>query len=302
MVNSSSALANPHAARPTTNAVFLDPSGRRWRRLRLVMVGVVVAVLGLLAYAVPHLYDTPALDSRGDALGPELTSAETGEHVPLVGEGPLVRVLEVRREGGVVNGYDPFTRRLETTFSTAQAQHIGDQGYAIQRFGYSATATKTMSLTFDDGPDPRWTPELLERPVSQQGSGHLLRDRHHDRPAPGDHPTGGPRGPCDRQPLADPHRRQRHQPLAGADRAGGHGPGDPCRHRSGGRLLPAPVRGRRREDDAGDDRRHPARPALRLPRDLPRLRHRRLGVCVQGAEGRDPAAAADRPEHHHADA
>ena len=161
MVNSSSALANPHAARPTTNAVFLDPSGRRWRRLRLVMVGVVVAVLGLLAYAVPHLYDTPALDSRGDALGPELTSAETGEHVPLVGEGPLVRVLEVRREGGVVNGYDPFTRRLETTFSTAQAQHIGDQGYAIQRFGYSATATKTMSLTFDDGPDPRWTPELL---------------------------------------------------------------------------------------------------------------------------------------------
>ena len=78
-----------------------------------------------------------------------------------MGEGPLVRVLEVRREGGVVNGYDPFTRRLETTFSTAQAQHIGDQGYAIQRFGYSATATKTMSLTFDDGPDPRWTPELL---------------------------------------------------------------------------------------------------------------------------------------------
>ncbi len=161
MVNSSSALTNPHAARPTTNAVFQDPSGRRWRRLRLVMVGVVVAVLGLLAYAVPHLYDTPALDVRGDSLGPELTSAETGEHVPLVGEGPLVRVLEVRREGGQVNGYDPFTRRLETTFSTAEAQHIGDQGYAIQRFGYSVTATKTISLTFDDGPDPRWTPELL---------------------------------------------------------------------------------------------------------------------------------------------
>ena len=244
MVNSSSALANPHAARPTTNAVFLDPSGRRWRRLRLVMVGVVVAVLGLLAYAVPHLYDTPALDSRGDALGPELTSAETGEHVPLVGEGPLVRVLEVRREGGVVNGYDPFTRRLETTFSTAQAQHIGDQGYAIQRFGYSATATKTMSLTFDDGPDPRWTPELLnvlsanKVPATFFATGTMIA-RH-----PEIIRAGGPRGPCDRQPLADPHRRQRHQPLAGADRAGGHRPGDPCRHRAGGRLLPAPVRGR----------------------------------------------------------
>ena len=32
----------------------------------------------------------------------------------------------------------------------------------IQRFGYSATATKTISLTFDDGPDPKYTPELLD--------------------------------------------------------------------------------------------------------------------------------------------
>lgn len=69
-MNSSSALAHPHAARPTTHAVFLDPSGRRWRRLRLVMVGVMVAVLGLVAYTVPHLYDTPALDVRGDSLVP----------------------------------------------------------------------------------------------------------------------------------------------------------------------------------------------------------------------------------------
>ena len=31
----------------------------------------------------------------------------------------------------------------------------------IQRFGYSATARRTLSLTFDDGPDPVYTPKLL---------------------------------------------------------------------------------------------------------------------------------------------
>ena len=82
--------------------------------------------------------------------------------MPLVGTGPLVRVLEVRREHGQALGYDPFTRKLAATFGPAEVSHLGASRYVIQRFGYSDTAQRTISLTFDDGPDLKWTPELLD--------------------------------------------------------------------------------------------------------------------------------------------
>lgn len=145
-----------------TTVVFLDPSGRRWRKLRLIATLIAVVLFGGLVYAYPHLHDTPALTTMGEPLGPNLTSKQTGLHVPLVREGPLVRVLEVRREGGQVHGYDPFTRKLHATFTLAEVARIGTSKYAIERFGYSAAAKKTISLTFDDGPDLRWTPALLD--------------------------------------------------------------------------------------------------------------------------------------------
>ena len=142
--------------------VFLDPSGGRWRRLCVVAAMVGTVLLAGLVFVTPHLRDTPALRAMGQPLGPALTSAQTGDHVPLVGTGPLVRVLQVRREHGQTLGYDPFTRKLAATFGPAEVSHLGASRYAIQRFGYSATAQRTISLTFDDGPDPKWTPELLD--------------------------------------------------------------------------------------------------------------------------------------------
>jgi len=143
-------------------SVFLDPSGRRWRRFRLGVLLLAVLVALLLAVVLPRLYASPALAAQGQRLGPVVTSADTGLHTPLVGEGPLVRVLSVRHGSGVASGHDPFTGRFVVTFTPAEAQVIGSSRYAIQRFGYSAAAKRTISLTFDDGPDPVWTPELLD--------------------------------------------------------------------------------------------------------------------------------------------
>ena len=145
-----------------TTVVFLDPSGQRWRKFRLIASVLAIILLGGLIYVFPHLHDAPALAALREPLGPNLTSKQTGLHVPLVGQGPLVRVLEVRREAGRVRGYDPFTGKRHATFSSAQSARIGSSKYAIQRFGYSATARKTISLTFDDGPDLKATPALLD--------------------------------------------------------------------------------------------------------------------------------------------
>lgn len=143
------------------SAIFLDPSGRRWRRLRIVATVLLAGLLGALFLVGPHLIDTPALDATGKRLAPPLTSATTGRQLPLVGEGPLVRVLEVRRVDDKVLGFDPFTDALEATFTPSEQQRLGHSTYVIQRFGYSAAAQRTISLTFDDGPDAKWTPELL---------------------------------------------------------------------------------------------------------------------------------------------
>ena len=149
------------AGQAGSQIVFIDPSGRRWRKVRII--GAVIAafsVVGILA-AVPHLNDIPAHSMTGERLGPPLTSDTTGKRVPVVGQGPLVRVLEVHRENGQATGLNPSTKRVEATFTAAEQGHIEQSGYVIRRFGYSATAQRTISLTFDDGPDLRWTPELL---------------------------------------------------------------------------------------------------------------------------------------------
>jgi hypothetical protein len=92
-----------HTSRLT---VFLDPSGRRWRRLRLFLI----IVLGLLVaggwWVVPRLSAPVALHGRHAV---SVTSAQTGRHPPVVGQGPLVRVVKVVREGSGLEAVDPFT-------------------------------------------------------------------------------------------------------------------------------------------------------------------------------------------------
>ena len=46
---------------------------------------------------------------------------------------------------------------------------------------------KGVALTFDDGPDPEVTPQLLGAPGAAPGDGNLLRHRHARRTLPGDH-------------------------------------------------------------------------------------------------------------------
>jgi len=158
------AVTRDVAAHTAQLAVFLDPSGRRWRRVRLLLV----LVLGLLVaggfWVVPRLNAPVALHGRHAVT---VTSAQTGEHPPVLGDGPLVRVVKVVPVGAGLEGVDPFTGNrvglLPAADATKARQAIasGKPPYVIQRFGYSAAARRTLSLTFDDGPDPVYTPKLL---------------------------------------------------------------------------------------------------------------------------------------------
>lgn len=93
-------------------------------------------------------------------LGPALSIRDTGARAPVVGEGPLERVVRVDRDHG--RAIDPFTGEELSWLTPDQLRHIGDAQYAIYKYGYAAGVHKTISLTFDDGPDGKITPQLLD--------------------------------------------------------------------------------------------------------------------------------------------
>ena len=152
---------NDAGGQTASHVIFVDPSGRRWQKIQMVAAVLAASLLVAILIALPHLNDTPALTATDERIGPALTSDTTGKQVPVVGNGPLVRVLAVRRDGRQVSGLDPATKAVVATFTTADVQRMGSSAYVIQRFGYTDTAQRTISLTFDDGPDVKWTPELL---------------------------------------------------------------------------------------------------------------------------------------------
>jgi peptidoglycan/xylan/chitin deacetylase (PgdA/CDA1 family) len=127
--------------------------------IRVTGTAVLVGVMAGLVYIVPKMWAGPALD--GQVVGHSLSIQDTGSSAPVVGVGPLLRVLQVREVGGQKIGVDPFSGQRLAILTGADAANAGSARYVIQKFGYSATATKTLSITFDDGPDPKVTPELL---------------------------------------------------------------------------------------------------------------------------------------------
>jgi cellulose synthase/poly-beta-1,6-N-acetylglucosamine synthase-like glycosyltransferase/peptidoglycan/xylan/chitin deacetylase (PgdA/CDA1 family) len=140
--------------------VFSNPSGRRWKYIRAVLLLVLVLVLAFVAIAVPRITTSPALAGEPTPEGPSL--AAIGDEPPVIGAGPLTRIVRVLPAGAAVYAQDPFDGQVLAELSPRDVGQADGAEYVIQRYGYSATATKTIALTFDDGPDPFWTPELLD--------------------------------------------------------------------------------------------------------------------------------------------
>lgn len=147
--------ASPHGG----TAIFFDPTGKRRRLARTItLLVVILTFVGLGGYAA-NAYRSPEQSTL--PLGPEISKNAAGEHAPVVGTGPLERVLRVDRTAGLA-GVDPFSGVQLAKFTAAEGAEIGSAPYVIQRYGYAQGTSHTISLTFDDGPDPQVTPALLD--------------------------------------------------------------------------------------------------------------------------------------------
>lgn len=149
--------------------IFYDQGMRRWKRVKVFLATLGISVLSFLLTAVPatlSIAPVTSLSANGQNQPPSalkdtgvsasLADELSAKNLPVIGEGPLIRVIKVQGS----NGMDPFTNANLANLSQDDQIKVSDQQYAIQRYGQAQQ--KQIALTFDDGPNPTYTPQLLD--------------------------------------------------------------------------------------------------------------------------------------------
>jgi peptidoglycan/xylan/chitin deacetylase (PgdA/CDA1 family)/GT2 family glycosyltransferase len=140
--------------------VFFDPSGRRWRRAKRWLLGFVALVAALFVVSWRPIQAPPAMAGKG-RLAP-LPTLGPVDSPPMIGVGPLVRLVRIENRHGRAVAVDPLAGARVGGLTAAQRRAVGTSRYALYRYGYDRGLHKTILLTFDDGPDPAWTPPILD--------------------------------------------------------------------------------------------------------------------------------------------
>ena len=84
---------------------------------------------------------------------PDLTRLDQRENVDIEGSGEILRVTALPKAGARQIQFDPRSDRI------VQQNYLAlPTPFVVQRTG---ARDKLVSLTFDDGPDPTWTPKIL---------------------------------------------------------------------------------------------------------------------------------------------
>jgi cellulose synthase/poly-beta-1,6-N-acetylglucosamine synthase-like glycosyltransferase/peptidoglycan/xylan/chitin deacetylase (PgdA/CDA1 family)/spore germination protein YaaH len=84
---------------------------------------------------------------------PRLEGLAERENVDVEGDGEILRIAALPHPGRRAVQFDPRTNQ-----AIAETYQVLPTPYVVQRTG---AASKEVALTFDDGPDPEWTPQIL---------------------------------------------------------------------------------------------------------------------------------------------
>jgi peptidoglycan-N-acetylglucosamine deacetylase len=118
---------------------------------RLAVQGTAMWRLGSSDSSVWPIWDATRPD---DAARDKLTDLPPGPDLILEGEGDIWHFVDTPKDGRRSFTYDPNTDLL-----TSEKYEAYPLSYNIDQIG---GAQKKLAITFDDGPDPRWTPKILD--------------------------------------------------------------------------------------------------------------------------------------------
>ncbi|MDQ2833407.1 MAG: glycosyltransferase [Acidobacteriota bacterium] len=90
----------------------------------------------------------------------DLAQVEPGYDVDTEGEGDILRVVRKPQMGKrIVSMDDDTSVPLPYRMITDESMDSYPLSYTVEQYGYQP---KKVALTFDDGPDPEWTPKILD--------------------------------------------------------------------------------------------------------------------------------------------
>src|SRR5271165_1610227 len=118
---------------------------------RLGVQGTAMWRLGSADTSVWPIWDATRPD---DAARNKLTDLPPGPDLILEGSGDIWHFVDTPKNGKRRFTYDP-----NTDLFTSEKYDAYPLSYNIDQIG---AANKKIALTFDDGPDPRWTPKILD--------------------------------------------------------------------------------------------------------------------------------------------
>lgn len=145
--------------------VFFDPTRRRWRFVQISAALLLLFTILGIGVSWEPLQQPPAL-LPGEKTLPipyqSLRDRNVGRLPVEIGTGPLVRVVRVVQKAVGLFAVDPITNKTLGSITGKDVDQVENGRFALQHYGYSSAAHKTIALTFDDGPDPVWTPQILD--------------------------------------------------------------------------------------------------------------------------------------------
>ena len=103
-----------------------------------------------------RVWDVPGEQGASD----KIKDAPPGADVDMEGQGEILRVEDTPAHGARDLTIDPNTGLI-----TDEVFQSLPEPYRVARYGYSPNK---VAITFDDGPDPEWTPKILD----------VLKDKH----------------------------------------------------------------------------------------------------------------------------
>lgn len=145
--------------------IFFDPSGKRWRRV-LELCGLILLLLaGLIVWFTPGALAPVWASERNHSSAYIHELLETGdvENIPLLGEETgftFSRIALIRHVNDRVYLADPFSDTVFRQATEEEVVEIGSHPYVVEQFG--KPAERQLMLTFDDGPHPQYTPQILD--------------------------------------------------------------------------------------------------------------------------------------------
>lgn len=149
---------------PVVRPIFIDVKGKRWKRICISVSLFGLAIIIGAAWLVDEAFSPVwTVEKNQPSDYPVQALQQVKGSLPIIGaegEGNLTRVDLVKKINGQTQLIDPFTDQVIRLASEEEAQEIGNNQYVLEWYG--TPADHVLMLTFDDGPNALYTPEILD--------------------------------------------------------------------------------------------------------------------------------------------